>query len=192
MTITFEFSLSGGNKFELFVSDLMTSSDFERMKEVIELARDSLVITADEMKAEANRDAVPVEEATELPPKDRLRDAMNRDGISRSEEMQMLAPYSVDCVTKLTDHQCNALAHRIEHRLGENQATETKDPRPRIRELFSELVLCDSERGEYLASRRCATTYEITDKAARELVDVLERRLADEADNEKEDDDDRV
>ncbi len=52
MTTTFEFPLSGGNKFELVVSDLMTASDFERMKNVIELARDSLVITADEAARE--------------------------------------------------------------------------------------------------------------------------------------------
>ncbi len=129
--------------------------------------------------AEANRDAVPVAEKTESA-RARLRMAMSRSGMSRDDALLLMGQLGATRISDLTPRNCNRLAKELEQRLRERQATETADPRVRIHELFEALKMPLLELLGYLSARGVNRVSDLTDEAARELVGVLEFRLADE------------
>ncbi len=69
------------------------------------------------------------------------------------------------------------------------EAEKTKDPLVRIHELFEALKMPLLELLGFLSARGVKRVSDLPDEAASELVGVLESRLADEATNEKEIDD---
>ncbi len=130
-------------------------------------------------RAEAKRDAVPVDEVKF--PRLRVTKLFDELGLTPGNRSDYLRKYIVLHHDFLTDSNARELIEILEDRLREKQVTEeSEDPRRRICKLFAELKLSGRERDDHLHARAAETVWGLTDEAARELVGVLEFRLADE------------